>query len=107
MIRIFIQYNFIFLIFKVINFKRNLGPNLLDSNYTNLLMNKPMQKAFAFYLLFTFITSLLLNSVLILIFIRYKKSRTPLNRIIIMTTALNLFGTFQFPLEIYSNLTHR
>lgn len=69
--------------------------------------NKIAQQFFAFYLLIVFVLCITLNSLLILIFVRHKKIRTPLNNIILITTLFNLLGSVQFPLVIHSNLNHR
>lgn len=59
------------------------------------------------YLIITFFFCVVLNSLLLLVFIKYKKLRTPLNELIVVLTFVNLLGSIQFPLVIQSNLYHR
>lgn len=58
--------------------------------------NKLIQKFFAVYLLLVFILCLIINTLLILVFVQYKKTRTPLNNIVLMITVINLLGSIQF-----------
>ena len=56
------------------------------------------------YLILSLILNVILNSTLLLVFYRYRKLRTPLNMLIIVTTIFNMFGSVQFPFIIYSNI---
>lgn len=59
------------------------------------------------FLILSLILNVVLNSTLLLVFYRYRKLRTPVNMLIIVTTIFNLFGSVQFPFVIYSNIVNK
>ena len=58
------------------------------------------------YLVFTILLCLVVNTLLLDVFVRFKQLRTSLNKLIIVLTAFNLFGSIQFPLVIHSHFFH-
>jgi hypothetical protein len=62
----------------------------------------------AVYCMILLVLSLIFNTMLIIIFARHKKLRTPLNMFILTLTILNLFGSIiEFSFVIPSNLACR
>ena len=59
------------------------------------------------YLCFVFVLCIFINGILLTVFARFKKLRTSLNKLIIVLTAINLFGSVQFPFVIHSNFAHK
>ena len=59
------------------------------------------------YLVLTLTLCIIVNSLLIYVFARFKKLRTALNKLILVMTAFNLFGAIQFPFVIHSNFVHK
>jgi hypothetical protein len=70
----------------------------VSSLYTNL---------FGIYLVIIFISCIILNSILLLVFYRNKELRIPFNMLIIVITYLNLFSTPQFPFVIHSSFSQK
>ena len=60
-------------------------------------INSVLLDMIAACLVLTLILCVIINSALIYVFARYKKLRTALNKLILVMTALNLFGSIQFP----------
>lgn len=59
------------------------------------------------YLIIVFLLCIVVNSLLLYVFVRYKKTRTALNKLIFIMTAFNLFGSIQFPFVIHSSFVHK
>ena len=59
------------------------------------------------YLVIVFVLSVFINTILLYVFARFKQTRTALNKLIIVMTAINLFGSIQFPFVIQSNFAHK
>ena len=60
------------------------------------------------YMFFCFFLCVLLNSSLLLVFIRFKELlENPLNIFVASITICNLFGSIQFPFVIDSNFKHK
>ena len=70
-------------------------------------IEKQILNAIGVYLVIVFILCVFLNTLLLVIFARFKKMRTTLNKLILVMTAFNLFGSIQFPFVIQSNFIHR
>ena len=84
----------------------NLNWTLNDENKPSPLSNFVLNLV-GIYLTIIFISSILLNSLLLLVFIRYKKTRTPLNQLIMIMTIFNLIGSIQFPFVIQSHFVNK
>ncbi len=79
-----------------------------SENKTNAsLLNKKILDLIGIYLSFTFLLCIFLNTILLVVFARFKQLRTSLNKLIIVLTAFNLFGSIQFPFVIHSHFFHR
>jgi hypothetical protein len=59
------------------------------------------------YLCFVFVLCIFINAILLSVYARFKKLRTSLNKLIIVLTVINLFGSIQFPFVIHSNFVHK
>ena len=59
------------------------------------------------YLIIVFLLCIVVNSLLLYVFVRYKKTRTALNKLIFIMTTFNLFGSIQFPFVIHSSFVHK
>lgn len=82
----------------------------LKSNQTKITTeNNPLIECYklnlvAIYCLIIFILSLILNSILLVIFYMYKEFRNTLNNFMITLITINLIGSIlEFPLIILSN----
>lgn len=81
--------------------------NQSDKFNTSSPIDGSILNIIGFYLILCFILCVVLNSILLLIFIRYKELRIPLNFFIITISICNLFGSLQFPFVIDSNFNHK
>lgn len=70
-------------------------------------LNRAALELIGFYLVANFILCITVNSILLLVFIRYKKIRTPLNQLIMVMTIFNLIGSIQFPFVIHSHMSYK
>jgi hypothetical protein len=70
-------------------------------------INKELLNIIGSYLFILFLLCILVNTQLLIIFVRFKQLRTSLNKLIIVLTAFNLFGSIQFPFLIHSNFVHK
>ena len=61
----------------------------------------------AAYLVLTFLLCVTINSALLYVFARYPKIRTSYNKLIMVMTAFNLFGSVQFPFVIHSHFVYK
>ena len=59
------------------------------------------------YLVIVFLLCVVVNSSLLYVFARFKKTRTTLNKLILIMTAFNLFGSIEFPFVIHSHFVHK
>jgi hypothetical protein len=59
------------------------------------------------YLIIVCVLSVFINAILLYVFARFKKLRTALNKLIIAMTAINLFGSIQFPFVIQSHFANK
>ena len=58
----------------------------------------------SYYFMIIFVLSIVFNSLLILIFVRYEKYKTPLNLLILALVIINWIGTvIEFPVVIATN----
>jgi hypothetical protein len=62
---------------------------------------------FGIYLTIIFLLCIILNSTLLLIFIRNKELRIPFNMLIMAITSINLLSTIQFPFLIHSSFSQK
>ena len=81
-----------------------LNWNLRNGNMKSSV-NKFILNLIGSYFIFTAISCILLNLLLLLVFKRNKHLRTPFNILIMVMTSFNLFGVIQFPLVIHSSFT--
>ena len=58
------------------------------------------------YLFIVFLMCIFVNILLLVIFIRFKQLRTSLNKLIMVLTGFNLFGSIQFPFLIHSHFAY-
>ena len=65
-------------------------------------VNKHILTISVIYLILILFLSVILNTLLLVIYYTNKKIRTPLNQIIIIMTLFNLIGSIQFPFLIDS-----
>ena len=59
------------------------------------------------YLLIVLLLSIFANGMLLLVFIRFEKLRTPFNMLIFVMTAFNLGGSVVFPFIIHASFSHK
>jgi len=59
------------------------------------------------YLLTIFVMGLFVNTLLLVVFARFKQLRTSLNKLILVLTAFNLLGSLELPFVIHSSLVHK
>ena len=85
--------------------------NIINDEFENKTkispINSQILNAIGIYMLTLFLLCILVNILLLVIFARYKELRTLLNKLIIVLTAFNLFGSIQFPFLIHSNFVHK
>ena len=85
--------------------------NIINDEFENKTKISPINtqilNAIGIYLFILFLLCILVNTLLLVIFARYKELRTFLNKLIIVLTAFNLFGSIQFPFLIHSNFVHK
>ena len=80
----------------------------ISNNLTRISsFNDTVQFIGGIYLMIIMVLGIVLNSLLLLVFIRFKRTRTALNNVIFAMTAINLFGCTQFPFVIYSHFVHK
>jgi hypothetical protein len=70
-------------------------------------INSKILHTIGVYLIAVFLLCIFINALLLTIFARFKKLRTSLNKLIFVLTAINLFGSIQFPFVILSNFVHK
>lgn len=70
-------------------------------------IDKTILYAVGIYLIIVFILCIVLNSTLLLVFIRHRDLRAPINLLIITMTVFNLMGSVQFPFVIDANFKQR
>ena len=70
-------------------------------------LNTSVLNLIGIYSVMIFILCVLTNSLLLLVFNRYKKLRTPLNQLIMIMTIFNLICSVQFPFVIHSHFNHK
>ena len=70
-------------------------------------INSKVLHTIGVYLIAVFLLCIFTNALLLTIFARFKKLRTSLNKLIFVLTAINLFGSIQFPFVILSNFVHK
>ncbi len=85
--------------------------NIINDEFENKTKISPINpqilNAIGIYMLTLFLLCILVNTLLLVIFARYKELRTLLNRLIIVLTAFNLLGSIEFPFVIHSNFVHK
>jgi len=59
------------------------------------------------YLVIVFLLCIIVNTLLLVVFARFKQLRTTLNKLIMILTVFNLFGSIQFPFVIHSHFVHK
>ena len=70
-------------------------------------INKIILNIIGFYLIILFLLCILVNTKLLIIFVRFKQLHTSLNKLIIVLTLFNLLGSIQFPFLILSNFANK
>ncbi len=81
--------------------------NYTDEFAVDSPLNSTTLNIVCIYLVITFILCVTLNSILLLIFVRYKKLRKRHNILIFIITLLNLIASVQFPIVIHSSFEQK
>lgn len=81
--------------------------NLFEIKNKTSPINKKILYTIGVYLIIVFLLCICLNTLLLVVYARFKKLRTPLNKLIIVLTAFNLFGSIEFPFVIHSNFVQK
>jgi hypothetical protein len=59
------------------------------------------------YLLIVFLLCIKVNVILIYVFVRFERIRTGLNKLILVTSLFNLFGSISLPILVQSHFDHK
>lgn len=78
-----------------------------QTNSTVSPLDDQVLDAIGYYLIVCFCLCVLSNSVLLIVFVRHKELRVPLNLFTISVSVCNLVSAIQFPFIIDSSFSHR